>query len=106
MVRAAPERSFGAVAEVPWADLNSGYGKCDPIERVFSAGHERKDSPTEVLAGDQVVGWRAVQLGSQLRPKLVSRIRVEPSAEVQPLQAVVGVQSSGLASSICTRSSP
>ena len=56
MVRTARERSFGAVAKVPRADLNCGYGKCDPIERVFSAGHEREDSPAEVLAGDQVVG--------------------------------------------------
>ena len=31
----AQERSFGAVAEVPWADLNSGCGKCDPIERML-----------------------------------------------------------------------
>lgn len=86
-------------------DFELGCAKCDPGEREllarappgydpgeqFSAGHERKDSPTEVFSDNQVIGWGAVQLGAQLGPQLVSRIRVEPSAEVQPLQAVVGV---------------
>jgi hypothetical protein len=44
-----------------------------------------------MFSDNQTIGWGAVELGAQLGPKLVSRVRVEPSAEVQPLQAVVGV---------------
>ena len=85
--------SLAAQSTIPsngccWYDRRwAGWGPC----QRFSTGHERKNSPTEMFSGNNMIGWGAVQFGAQLGPKLVFRIRVEPSAEVQPLQTVVGV---------------